>query len=157
RWKGFSGLSCTAQIKIGHSSLLAKCERDSTTTFLLAGGELLDVDAPATVSDAEAEFYLSLAPWLIFLRSAYGEWCWHNPYPQAAWTIDDPLLKSHYGFLRYRDLIAATDAGNFTATIAFIPWNCDRNSDETIELFQSREDRLSICLHGCDHTEGEFC
>ena len=44
----------------------------------------------------------------------------------------------------------------FTTTIAFIPWNYRRTSDSVARVFRERSDRFSICLHGCDHTEGEF-
>jgi hypothetical protein len=48
------------------------------------------------------------------------------------------------------------DSHNFTTTIAFIPWNWRRTNPQTVRLFQLRADRLSLCVHGCDHTAGEF-
>jgi hypothetical protein len=48
----------------------------------------------------------------------FGEACWHNPFPHTAWIIDDPLLRSRYGLLRYAELIRAMDAEGF-ATTAF--------------------------------------
>jgi hypothetical protein len=156
RWRGFPGLSAVALMKIGELTSFASFARGPSRVFLLAGSELPDVAAPASPSDPAAGFYAQLAPWLMFLRSGYGEWCWHNPNPRAAWIIDDPLLKENYGFLRYADLIEALDDDDVTASIAFIPWNHGRNSTDTIALFRSRADRLSICVHGCDHTENEF-
>lgn len=156
RWRGFPGLSAMALMKIGELTSFASFARGPSRVFLLAGSELLDVAAPASPSDPGAEFYAQLAPWLMFLRSAFGKWCWHNPNPRAAWIIDDPLLQENYGFLRYADLIEALDADDATASIAFIPWNRGRNSADTIALFRSRDDRLSVCVHGCDHTENEF-
>jgi hypothetical protein len=156
RWRGFPGLNGIALMKMGELASFVSFARGPSRIFLLAGSELLDVAAPALPSDPPTEFYAQLAPWLIFLRSAYGEWCWHNPNPRAGWIIDDPLLKENYGFLRYSDLIEALDADDVTASIAFIPWNHGRNSADTIALFRSRDDRLSLCVHGCDHTENEF-
>ncbi|MGH8012276.1 MAG: hypothetical protein ACREQ4_07250 [Candidatus Binataceae bacterium] len=44
-------------------------------------------------------------PWLIFLRDAFGEYCWDNYQPRAAFTIDDPLLRPSYGFVSYTELL----------------------------------------------------
>ena len=40
-------------------------------------------------------------PFLIFLRSAFGEACWHNPDRTAGFVIDDPLLTPEYGFIHF--------------------------------------------------------
>jgi len=40
--------------------------------------------------------------------------------------------------------------------IAFIPWNYRRTDKVTAKLFRERSDKLSICIHGCDHTWSEF-
>jgi hypothetical protein len=156
RWRGFPGLSGMPLMKIGELTSFASFARGPSRVFLLAGSELLDMAARLSPSDPVAEFYAQLAPWLMFLRSGFGEWCWHNPNLQGAWIIDDPLLKENYGFLRYTDLIEALDADDVTASIAFVPWNHGRNSGDTLALFRSRDDRLSVCIHGCDHTEKEF-
>jgi hypothetical protein len=156
RWRAFPGLGAVALMKIGEFTSFASFARGPSRVFLLAGSDLPDVAAPASPSDPAAGYYAQLAPWLMFLRSVYGEWCWHNPNPRAAWIIDDPLLTENYGFLCFADLIEALDADDVTASIAFIPWNHGRNSADTITLFRSRADRLSICIHGCDHTENEF-
>jgi len=44
----------------------------------------------------------------------------------------------------------------FSASITFIPWNYQRSSEEVAELFASRHPGFSLCIHGCDHTHGEF-
>lgn len=74
----------------------------------------------------------------------------------ASIIIDDPLLRENYGFLNYRKLLHLADQHNFHATIAFIPWNYDRTDNKIAALFRDRPDRLSLCVHGCDHTKGEF-
>src|SRR4029077_17286709 len=35
-------------------------------------------------------------------------------------------------------------------------WNWRRTEKRTVELFHLRPDRLSLCIHGCDHTAKEF-
>jgi hypothetical protein len=75
---------------------------------------------------------------------------------QASIIIDDPLLRENYGFLNYRKLLSLMDEHNFCTTIAFIPWNYNRTDDKVAALFRERPDRFSLCVHGCDHTQGEF-
>lgn len=74
----------------------------------------------------------------------------------ACIIIDDPLLRENYGFLNYRVLLNMMDKHNFFTTIAFIPVNYSRTDKKIAALFQERADRFSICVHGCDHTGGEF-
>jgi hypothetical protein len=45
---------------------------------------------------------------------------------------------------------------NFSTSIAFIPWNWRRSNEETVRLFKEQPSRLSFCVHGCDHTAGEW-
>jgi len=74
----------------------------------------------------------------------------------ASIVIDDPLLRENYGFLNYRKLLSLMDKHNFHTTIAFIPWNYKRTYESIATLFRERPDRFSLCVHGCDHTKGEF-
>jgi hypothetical protein len=80
-----------------------------------------------------------------------------QPAPRhACIVIDDPLLRENYGFLNYRALLRLMDRHNFFTTIAFIPVNFGRTDKKIAALFRERPDRFSICVHGCDHTGGEF-
>ena len=74
----------------------------------------------------------------------------------ASIIIDDPPLKENYGFLNYRKLLSLMDKHNFCTTIAFIPWNYNRTDKKIASLFRARSDKFSLCVHGCDHTKGEF-
>ncbi len=74
----------------------------------------------------------------------------------ACCIIDDPLLRENYGFLNYRKLLDLMDKYNFSTSIAFIPWNYKRTDKKIAELFLKRPDRYALCVHGCDHTKGEF-
>ena len=44
----------------------------------------------------------------------------------------------------------------FATSLAFIPWNYRRTSAQVTELLSSRLVPFSVCIHGCDHTRGEF-
>lgn len=79
-----------------------------------------------------------------------------NKVNYASIIIDDPLLRENYGFLNYRKLLSLMDRHNFHTAIAFIPWNYNRTDEKIAALFRERPDRFSLCVHGCDHTKGEF-
>ncbi len=134
----------------------ALVRKEGCDVFLLSSDEVLDIDATATHDVLAPESYPALLPWLFFLRRAFGDGCWHDSRPRAALTIDDPTLRPHYGFLDYDRLLQAMQGHNFASTIAFIPWNYRRSSPGTVTMFRAHNDRLSICVHGCDHTGGEF-
>lgn len=80
----------------------------------------------------------------------------HSKSHHACVIIDDPLLRENYGFLNYRKLLELMDRHNFFTTIAFIPFNFRRTDNKIAALFRERPDRFSLCVHGCDHTGGEF-
>ncbi len=79
-----------------------------------------------------------------------------NSVNHASIIIDDPLLKENYGFLNYRKLLSLMDKHIFHTSIAFIPFNFNRTNKSIADLFRERPDRFSLCIHGCDHTKGEF-
>ena len=79
-----------------------------------------------------------------------------SEYRHACIIIDDPLLRENYGFLNYRKLLGLMDRHNFFTTIAFIPVNYGRSERKIADLFRERPDRFGLCVHGCDHTDGEF-
>jgi len=74
----------------------------------------------------------------------------------ACLIIDDPLLRPKYGCLDYSLLLKEMETHNFFTEIAFIPWNYKRNSHRTVTLFKENENRLGVCVHGCNHTGNEF-
>jgi hypothetical protein len=89
----------------------------------------------------------------------YARWAFgvgDTPEISACLIVDDPPLKPRYGFLRYQDALRLMDEHNFATTVAFIPWNWRRTNTRTVRLFHQRPDRLSVCIHGCDHTAKEF-
>jgi hypothetical protein len=100
------------------------------------------------------ENFCDTAPLVIYAKWALGA----GPTPEinASLIVDDPPLKPRYGFLKYREILRLMDEHNFATTIAFIPWNWHRTDSRTVQLFHDRPDRLSLCVHGCDHTAREF-
>jgi len=112
---------------------------------------------PKTSSEDLLTGFLRLAPSLLFLRYAGGERVWHAPMQVANFTIDDAWLREPYGNLDYERLLGDMVKHNFHTTIAFIPWNFDRNSASVAKLFLAHPDRFSIAVHGNNHDGKDFC
>jgi glycosyltransferase involved in cell wall biosynthesis len=124
--------------------------------FVWSTLEIMDVFRPLR---AELEFEHATdeyIPAIIFLRSAFGDCCWHNPYVGAGIVIDDPLLKRNYGFIKFPDLLSSARRHGFCVTLAFIPWNSWRSRAKQVRLFLDHRDCFNICAHGCDHTNNEY-
>jgi hypothetical protein len=150
------GDSGTRLIDRDDMPLLAALRRGDCEVFLLASSDLLDVNEPAVTGELPRQLYPALLPWLLFIRRAAGQRCWHNPAPQACLIIDDPLLRPRYGFLSFAALVESMRRSHFKTTIAFIPWNYARSRPTTTALLRENAAMLTLCVHGCDHTTAEF-
>jgi hypothetical protein len=95
-------------------------------------------------------------PLMIFLKAALKDGVWHSRRSQACFIIDDPLLKPRYGFLDYSKLLESLKRYGFCTSVAFIPWNYRRSRKRVAAFFGVEPNSLSLCVHGCDHTGGEF-
>jgi hypothetical protein len=100
--------------------------------------------------------YAQLISPLIFLRHCFGERCWHAETKTARVIIDDPILSEQYGFLDYDALTQSMKRTQYGTSVAFIPWNHWRTSPQNASRLLDGHSNLSICVHGCDHTNREF-
>jgi hypothetical protein len=130
-------------------------EKNFCKTFLLACSAVADIKEQVNGIDV-GTYFSRLLPAAMFLRAAFEGLCWHGKHRLANFIIDDPPLKSSYGYLNYWNLLAQMDRCDFASTIAFIPWNYRRTDNRVAQLFRERMDRLSLCVHGCNHTTAEF-
>ena len=110
---------------------------------------------PGRVFDIRPHFLLAM-PAVLYVKWAFAETCWQPPETTACLIIDDPLLRPRYGHLNYEHLLGLMERLNFTTSIAFIPWNWNRNSRQTVRLFHENPARFSLSIHGCDHTAAEY-
>ncbi len=131
-------------------------EKNRCHAFLLACSTIADIEEEVNGNLDVTSYFSRLLPAAIFLRSVFNSQCWHNKHSFGNFIIDDPPLKSSYGYLNYRELVSKMDKVDFASTIAFIPWNYKRIDKDVAQLFRQRPDRLSLCVHGCDHTGAEF-
>jgi hypothetical protein len=109
----------------------------------------------ATYFDVRNSF-AGAVPLVMYLKWSFRDICWTTQETSACLIIDDPLLKPRYGFLEFQELLQLINEQTFATTIAFIPWNWRRTTSSTVAMFEQNSEKLSICVHGCDHTRGEF-
>jgi hypothetical protein len=139
----------------GHPVFL-RSKRGACDVFLQVGSEIPDVDDSLQPQEGIQEHYDQIIPLFVFFRHCFGMSCWHGPGSTARFIIDDPLLASTYGFLKYGDLLKSMRSLSYGTTIAFIPWYYWRTRKRSAADLFSDNSNLSICIHGCDHTKREF-
>ena len=139
-----------------HDPAFICLQQATCRVFLLAGSEAPDIDEPLSLFKGIEESYDQVIPFVIFLRSCFGQLCWHSPKSTARFIIDDPLLADRYGLLDYSALLNSMSRQNYGTSIAFIPWNYRRTSQLWAASLLEKKANLSICVHGCDHTNREF-
>lgn len=143
-------------LSVNGSPLFVSITRSPTTIFLLAGTGIVDIDTTVPANASLRPHYAQLVALSLFLRATFGAACWSSPVTGATFIVDDPYLKSRYGFIHYETLMRQLEEARSAMTIAFIPYNHRRSSPRTVSLLRSNAHRFSIAVHGCDHTGGEF-
>jgi hypothetical protein len=143
-------------ISIDNSPLFHMINRNSSTLFIVATKGLLNIDKEVLEIPPARQLFSRLLPHIMFLKTIFKNACWHTNQTTAALIIDDPTLKTNYGYLNYRTLLDAMNTHNFTSSIAFIPWNFKRTNKTVAKLFRNNQHKFSLCVHGCDHTRAEF-
>ncbi len=146
----------TKLVTIGGKPFFVELKRRKSRMFLVATNDVIDIDEPASPTVPMSSWFSALLPTMMFLRFACGDQCWHNDRSYATLIIDDPLLRERYGFLKYRDLLFQMERNDFSTAIAFIPWNCRRSDESIATLFRQKPNKLSLCIHGNDHSHYEF-
>jgi hypothetical protein len=125
--------------------------------FAVANNKMVNLDQKVTSEEFNtSNIFSEFAPFLMFLKYVLKDKFWHPPNDYACFIIDDPSLKKKYGFLDFKKLSSLMDQYNCSSNIAFIPYNYSRSDNEVVCMFNERDDKLSISIHGCDHSESEF-
>jgi len=153
-----AGTGCPVEtiVSIGELSFFFRAMLPGTQLFVNCSSAIFDVDAEARRNLKAAQSFSALVPLLFFLRHCAIS-AWQTPLRAANIVIDDPDLQESYGFIEIRTLAQWVDKLDCAVSIGFIPWNFKRTSPSVVELFRSRWPRLSLCVHGCNHVEAEFC
>jgi hypothetical protein len=140
----------------GRSWFLRKSNR-AASSFLWASEKVPNLSAPVGAAEEEqAECLLRVLPLVAFLRHAFADQVWRPPAHFANMIVDDPPIWDRYGSFSPTRLLSSLAGLPHAATVAFIPWNWNRSASSAVEVFRSQRLHLSLCVHGCDHTQGEF-
>jgi len=123
--------------------------------FLLSTG-IINIKQKISMKLKGKDYFVQLGPMAMYIKYAFNKYFKNDESRYASIIIDDLLIKRNYGFLNYRKLLNLMDEYNFFTTIAFIPWNYKRSNKKIAALLSARQDRFRLCVHGCDHTKGEF-
>jgi hypothetical protein len=143
-------------ISIDEASLLTYVRRGSTELFVVSSPEILDLRESTSRNIDFRTCFSRVVPILIALRHLFRGSCWVPEAHYGNIIIDDPPLWQRYGHLSLRELASLSDRTGFASTIAMIPWNYRRSDQRAVSLFTSRQPRLGVCVHGCNHTGAEF-
>jgi hypothetical protein len=135
--------------------VFVRLDRGPARIFLLSL-PLPDIDKSLSRMHGIEEHYAALIAPLIWLRSYFGDRCWHAPQSTARLIIDDPGLSMRYGSLDYKLLLESMQRCRYGTSVAFIPWNGWRTSRKNVSRLLGEGSNLSICIHGYDHTKREF-
>ena len=123
----------------------------------VSSGRLIDIHAKLTTPNFDVrDHFFTAVPFVFYIKWAFAHSSWNAPEASACLVIDDPLLRTRYGFLRFSELLAVMKQLRFSTSIAFIPWNWRRNDPKVVKLFKKNPANYSLCIHGCDHTGAEF-
>lgn len=141
---------------LDQSASYVHLQHGRTQMFIWSTENVFDMYQPLGAEKDFEEAADQYVPAIIYLRFALGKRCWHNPNAGAGIVIDDPLLKKHYGFIKFPQLLESAKNHRYHVTLAFIPWNHWRSSPKQVELFRRYSSCFSICSHGCDHLNNEF-
>ena len=146
----------SALISSGNKIAFLKSTWNAVPVFV-SSERLIDIDVELTTPNFDVRnHFFSAVPVVSYIRWAFAHSSWNAPEASACLVIDDPLLRTRYGFLRFRELLTLMKQLRFSTSIAFIPWNWRRSDSKVVQLFKDNPDNYSLCIHGCDHTGGEF-
>jgi hypothetical protein len=143
-------------ISLNEASVLSYARVGTRELFIAPIPQILDLQQSASKNIDFRTCFCSVVPILIALRHLFRGSCWAPEAYCANIIIDDPPLWERYGHLELRELAALADRTGCACTIAMIPWNYRRSDRRAVSLLASRQPRLDVCIHGCNHSGAEF-
>lgn len=152
---GNSGTLLETVISIAGRPFMAVMRREDKQFIFLASRDTAELNEE--ISEFPLHTYFSkCVPHAMALRALFGEECWQSSGRYGALIIDDPLIRPQHGFLDFKKALVLMEEHNFSTVVGFIPHNYRRSLAPTAQIFRDHPKRLSICVHGNDHTAGEY-
>ena len=101
--------------------------------------------------------FLLLLPLVLFLRDFIKKDDWESPPLRACFMFDDPNLHwPTYGYIDFKQILKCAKNENYHVSFATIPLDSWYVNRKTADLFKQNQDRLSLLIHGNDHTFNEL-
>lgn len=125
-----------------------------------ASFDLLALDAP-DLADGKYSYQffqrdncMRLLPLIRILRELSP---WKRPPLRACLMFDDPNLHwKSYGYVRFQEVARHAAAHNYHASFATVPFDAWYVHPATAALFRENKNRLSLLIHGNNHTYAEL-
>jgi len=143
-------------ISIDDHPFFVRYGRFESEVFFVANNQIVDIDMKIVNPKKIRDVFSQIVPEAMFFKYIFGDNTWHTQRINANIMIDDPPLWKKYGFINYSLLFEEIEKDNICLSIPFIPFNYKRSDQETVCLFLERPERLSLCVHGSQHTNSEF-
>jgi len=101
--------------------------------------------------------FVALLPLVELLRRVTNYESWTRPAPRATFLFDDPNLRwPSYGYIRFAELAGHAREHDYHAAIALVPFDSWSVSKRAVQTFHDASSRLSLAMHGNDHTYAEL-
>lgn len=111
----------------------------------------------AVIDFLNGQNFMPLLPLVHFVRRALADDGWKFPPPRASFMFDDPNLhRTSYGFISYPEIVRRSEAVGYHVAFATVPFDTWYTSSKAADAFRSHPDRISLLLHGNDHTYAEL-
>jgi hypothetical protein len=150
----------------GTEVALASSERGPVWVVSEAGGlkhfrsgfAVPDVAPGAILKEVlNEERFLELLPLMSWLRERCSGSAYEEPALRACFIFDDPNLHwPRYGRVDFGQLAARAEKGNYHVSFATIPLDTWFTHRATADIFRQSRGRLSLCVHGNNHTRAEL-
>ena len=103
------------------------------------------------------ERFFELLPLLHWIRGFCAPTAFEGPPPGACFIFDDPNLHwKRYGFVDFSQIVSRAEAENYHVSFATIPLDSWFTHRETAEIFKRNPKRVSLAIHGNNHTRCEL-
>jgi hypothetical protein len=101
--------------------------------------------------------FLEVLPLLCWLQTMCSSISYEGPPLRACFVFDDPNLHwPRYGFVDYQKLVIQAERENYHVSFATIPLDTWFTHRETAAIFRDHPSRLSLAIHGNNHTKREL-
>lgn len=154
-------LKLTAGDKVlltGEQGVLWSQSEVAGTTIFRSALTLPEIPHHGNLHDVlNGDRFLEMLPLLHFLRRLTGHHDWQRPPLRAQFMFDDPNLHwPTYGLVDYKELAARANRENYHVSFATVPLDAWLTNERAAALFREQPKRLSLCIHGNDHTKREL-